>query len=357
MRTFMKGACAGLLIVAGAAALGVPAAEGDGPQAGASHPVAIAGSGRPQQAGAGNVVAVLAQSSPLQGAPGERQAPAGGTRSAAVWPFHPQRDTFRPDALLDLRALNEPIAGQSGFIRLSADKNDFVRGDGVPLRFWAVNFDFSRNPNLESLGHTARFLAKRGVNLVRLNGFLESHAKNSRVTDADPKVIDQAWRLVAAMKKEGIYTVISPYWAAEVKHVPASWDLGDWPENVSPQGLLFFNPKLQKGYKTWLKDLLTRRNPYTGIPIARDPAVALIQIQNEDSLLFWTEQGIKGQQLTLLGQQFGDWARRKYGSLEACAARLERSVDARGRSGSGRPGCPPDLAVHQAADRGPQEAA
>ena len=32
------------------------------------------------------------------------------------------------------------------------------------------------------------------------------HAKNTRLTDADPKTIDAAWKLVAAMKKEGIYT-------------------------------------------------------------------------------------------------------------------------------------------------------
>ena len=69
-----------------------------------------------------------------------RQARAAATGSSDMWSFHPERDTFRADALLDLRGLNEPIAGQSGFIRLSADKNGFVRGDGTPMRFWAVNY-------------------------------------------------------------------------------------------------------------------------------------------------------------------------------------------------------------------------
>ncbi len=317
MATLMKGACACLLILTGAAVVSVQAPQGDGQQPGEFHPVSIPEPGRPQADGARNAVAVLAQSSPPQGAPRARQAPVAGSRASDIWSFLPQRDSFRPDALLDLRSLNEATAGQSGFVRLSADKNDFMRGDGVPLRFWAVNFDFGRNPSLESLSHTARFLAKRGVNLVRVGEPVNSRAKNPRLTDTDPKVIDQAWRIVAAMKKQGIYTVINPYWAAALKHVPASWGLGGWPENVSPQGLLFFNSKLQQGYKAWLKDLLVRRNPYTGIPLAQDPAVAVIEIQNEDSLLFWTEQGIKGQQLALLGQQFGDWLKRKYGSLDA----------------------------------------
>ncbi len=260
-----------------------------------------------------------------QGAAQPRQAPAAAAASSEMWSFHPQRDTFRADALLDLRKLNEPTAGQSGFVRLSEDKNGFVRGDGASIRFWSVNYSFTRDPGMQELSHAARFLAKRGVNLVRSFNWVESHAKNPGLTDADRKSIDQTWRVVAAMKKEGIYTSISPYWPHEVKQVPRSWGVEGWPENQSPDGLMFFNPRLQEGYKAWLKALLTTRNPYTGVSLARDPAVAVIHLQNEDSLLFWTEQNIKGKQLELLGQQFAEWAKQKYGSLEE-ALRQWKSV-------------------------------
>ena len=63
--------------------------------------------------------------------------------------------------------MNEPIAGQNGFIRLSPAEERFVRGDGVPVRFWAVNFTF-RDFSLKDVAHAARFLAKGGVNMVRL---------------------------------------------------------------------------------------------------------------------------------------------------------------------------------------------
>ena len=96
--------------------------------------------------------------------------------------------------------------------------------------------------------------------------------------------------------------------------------LEGWPENEAPFGLLFFNPKLQEGYRAWLKALLSRPNPYTGIPLAKDPALAIIQLQNEDSLLFWTAQNIKGKQAELLGRQFGEWLKGKYGSLAAAFA-------------------------------------
>ena len=153
--------------------------------------------------------------------------------------------------------------------------------------------------------------------MVRLHGQIDPKDKNARLTDVDGKAIDEAWKLVAAMKKEGIYVTLSPYWADSIKHVPAQWGLDGWPEDRSPLGLLFFNPKLQGAYKAWLKALLTRRNPYTGIPLAKDPALAIIQLQNEDSLLFWSAQGIKGKQADLLGRQFGDWLKSKYGSLGA----------------------------------------
>jgi len=262
-----------------------------------------------------NSVALVTEPQVRQGSSRPRQAAAPGT--SEIWSFLPERDSFRDDALFDLRELNEPIAGRSGFIRLSDDRNGFVRGDGVPLRFWGVNYSFKHDLSLKDLGHAARFLAKRGINLVRLNAFLQSHAKNPGLTDPDPKNIEHAWRLVAAMKNEGIYTTISPYWAGELKHVPKSWGIEGWPEDKSPKGgLLFFNPQLQAGYKAWMKALLAPKNPYTGVSLAADPGLAMIHIQNEDSLLFWFEQEIKGKQLELLGKQFAEWTKLKYGTLE-----------------------------------------
>ena len=263
-----------------------------------------------------NTVALVAEPQARQSSTGQGRISTAVPGTSEIWSFLSERDDFRDDALLDLRELNEPIAGQSGFIRLSDDKNGFVRGDGVPLRFWGVNYSFKRNPNLKDLGHSARFLAKRGVNMIRLGVYLESHAKNPGLTDTDPKNIDHAWRLVAAMKNEGIYTTISPYWAGELKHVPKSWGIEGWPENQSPKGLLFFNAQLQAGYKAWMKALLVPKNPYTGVSLATDPGLAMIHIQNEDSLLFWSEQEIKGKQLELLGKQFAEWTKLKYGTLE-----------------------------------------
>lgn len=248
---------------------------------------------------------------------GEALSVFGG---AGTWPFRPERDEFRDEALLDLRSINEARAGQAGFVGRSEDGNGFVLGDGSPVRFWAVTTYVQRDEDLEALAHHARFLAKRGVNMVRYHGHLEPKVDDrpdALLSEADRDGLEQAWRLVAAMKDAGIYTTISPYWAANFKKVPERFGLDGWPADQSPQGLLFFNPTLQEAYKSWLKQLLATPNPHTGIPLAEDPALAIIQLQNEDSMLFWTMQNVKGTQLELLGKQFGAWLVQEYGSLDA----------------------------------------
>jgi hypothetical protein len=230
---------------------------------------------------------------------------------AGTWAFTPEPDTYNNQALLDLRFLNEKIAGESGFIRRSPDGRNFVKGDGVPIRFWAVNSDIWREGK-EAIADQARFLAKRGVNLVRWHGQIEPKNEDSNLTDIDEKARDQLWQFVAGMKQEGIYMTISPYYAMPVKAKP-NWGIPR--DSESMQGLLFFDPELQAAYKGWLRSLFEPVNPYTGIPLKDDPAVAIIQLQNEDSLLFWTVESIQGRDREILSGQFGEWLKKKYGSL------------------------------------------
>ena len=242
------------------------------------------------------------------------------------WTFAPAPDDFREDAVLNLRYLNEEVAGQSGFVRVN-DQGDFVLGNGEPVRFWAVNTEvlrtlpFAARPlwrrDAPSLERHAKFLAKRGVNLVRLHAFLNPKRAGQAITEIDTAERDWIWRTVAAMKKEGIYTVISPYWANNMRIRP-EWDI---PDSEDAHALLFFNEKLQDAYRAWLRALYAETNPYTGIPLAQDAAVAIIQLQNEDSLLFWTVNNLKGRQRRLLGEQFYQWVLRKYeGDFEKARA-------------------------------------
>lgn len=241
--------------------------------------------------------------------PGEKL----GLADPGMWAFEPDRDLFSQDSLLDLSDLNEKPAGRNGRVRRSDDGADFVDGAGKPLRFWAVNTTVQYRDDVAVVEEHARWLAKRGVNMVRHHGHL-APGPGSRLTDVNQKDIDAAWRLVAAMKQQGIYVTLSPYWSISVRPQP-SWGLKSaGGENLT--GLIFFDKKLQDAYKGWLKALLTRPNPHTGIPLADDPTLAIFQIQNEDSLLFWTESSIGGEQRIELARQFAEWLTQKYGSLD-----------------------------------------
>ena len=231
-----------------------------------------------------------------------------------TWDFQPDPDEFDPAALLDLRPLNEKVAGEHGFIRLSADGNSFVRGDGQPIRLWAAGERTAPDQSLEVLNRQAQFLAKRGVNALRIFAMIPPKAENSQFTDVDERELDAIFKVVAAMKSAGIYTIIDAYWAVSTK-LGKNWEVTNAGRD-HPEDLVFFDPKFQAGYKAWMKTIYTRPNPYTGVRLADEPAVAVIQLQNEDSLLWWGIANLKGDALTLLRRQFADFLKQKYGSLE-----------------------------------------
>ena len=82
----------------------------------------------------------------------------------------------------------------------------------------------------------------------------------------------------------------------------ASWNIPGHPQGAL-FGLLFWDQTMQTGYKAWVKALLTHPNPH-GVPLGQEPALAILQLQNEDSLLFWTFQTIQGEEKKRLGKRF-----------------------------------------------------
>ncbi|HOX02493.1 MAG TPA: hypothetical protein P5555_09670 [Candidatus Paceibacterota bacterium] len=255
--------------------------------------------------------------------PGENWPEVIRFQPGQAWEFQPEPDPLSPDALLDLRFLNEKVAGEHGFIRRSADGMDFVRGDGQPIRFWGGSDYNQRNLSFGELVRHAQFLAKRGVNIVRWHGHLPPTAPRRApegqaapapsLSDINAKELDEAFKLVAAMKQAGIYTILSPYWGSHTEVLPP-WGI---PDNANLSALVFFYPKVQEAYKGWIRTLYTTPNPYNGIPLKDDPAVAIIQIQNEDSMLFYTMQRVAGEPLMVLRRQYARWVARKHGSYAA----------------------------------------
>lgn len=242
-----------------------------------------------------------------------------GQNPAEGWSFSYPTDKFTDNAMLDLRYLNEKTAGENGFIQLSADGNSFQTENGKPMRFWSINGgDGTKDMSDADLAKFARFLAKMGVNMIRYHGSINPTGSN--INDVDKADVTGIWRMVAAMKKEGIYSTISPFWAHN-GHMgnPAlvGWGIPGYTTNEDLWGVMYFSDTLKNAYKNWVKYLYTEKNPYTGIALKDDPAVALIQIKNEDGVFWWTISAMKEGFMYIVRQKYYQWAIAKYGTAAA----------------------------------------
>ncbi|GIV19249.1 MAG: hypothetical protein KatS3mg023_1000 [Armatimonadota bacterium] len=248
--------------------------------------------------------------------------------------FEPAPDAFRPSPI-DLRFLNEKVAGENGWIIVK--NGQFVHSKtGKPVRFWAVNAgpDIIRMDRA-SVDYLARHLAKYGVNMVRIHGGIWG----DDYTKVDREYLDKYFYFISAMKREGIYVTLSIYFPLWLRFTPQD-GYGDY-NNQHPFAMPFFNKRFQEIYKGWWRELMTTRNPYTGIALKDEPAVAMVELMNEDSYFFWTftpYQNIPAQQMEILEKEFGNWLRAKYGSLGAAFAtwggdRIRGDDEAAGRAG------------------------
>ncbi len=249
--------------------------------------------------------------------PGERL-----NRAEEGWfPFEP--DEIEEAAAINLRRLNERSAGDGGFIGV---KNaSFVHLDtGEPVRFWGVNL----RPEVAhlddaSLRQLAAQLARSGVNLVRFHGPMGDDGDIAQVNE---QLLERLHFLVAAMQSEGIYTGLSVYFPLWVR-VQADDPIAGYDGEQSPFGLLVFDSRYQQRYRKYIERILTSPNPYTGKPLARDPAVAYFEIQNEDSVFFWTFEPYQRLPEPLtheIEKRFADWLVNKYGSVTTALRRWDR---------------------------------
>jgi hypothetical protein len=247
-------------------------------------------------------------------------------------PFNPKPDPFSQGNAIDLRGLNEKQAGDGGFI--AAKEGRFIHSKtGEAVRFWAVNGCPGETP--AELRQSARVLAKRGVNLVRIHGGYFD--KNG---DVDPAKIKHAIDIVEALKAEGIYSHFSIYFPIWLNPAPNTPWLPGYNGQQHPFAALTFNAQFQEKYHEWWKALLTTPSESTGAKLIDDPAVFGAEIVNEDSYLFWTfsSANIPDPQMKILETQFGGWLKQKHGSIDAAIKGWKGQKIPRDNPGEGRVG-------------------
>jgi hypothetical protein len=223
--------------------------------------------------------------------------------------------------ITNVAALNPTPAGAGGFIR--AKDGHFRDEKGQRVRFLGVNFTFGANfTDKESAKKVAARMHKFGINVVRLhhmdyfpapNGIFDPRYKDTQHLDAGQ--LDRLDFLIAQLKKQGIYVNIN-------LHVSRHFNAADGfaeSDKLPGQGKVvnYFEPRMIELQKKYARDLLTHRNPYTKTRYVEEPAVAFIELTNENTLLgmAWngTLDNLPRPYHDELRKQWNAWLKKCYG--------------------------------------------
>ncbi len=218
----------------------------------------------------------------------------------------PDSDTTHNE--VDMSFLNEGIAGASGFVKV--ENGHFVDGKGSRIRFFGTNLTFSSAfPDKPTAVLIAGRLRKLGMNVVRFH-----HMDNQSVPDGiwdaskkelDPGQLDKLDWLVYQLKLHGIYSNINTHVSREY---PGCDYEGIDQFNYGKAIDQFYRPYIEM-QKEFAKELLTHKNPYTGTTYVEEPAVAFVEINNENSLISnWSLlTKLNKDHKTALLQQWKEW--------------------------------------------------
>ena len=109
--------------------------------------------------------------------------------------------------------------------------------------------------------------------------------RNASTSEIDPESLDRLHRWVAAMRRHGIYTNMNLLVSRRfvpADGLPAVVDDVPW----KLQGTIaIWHPRLIELQKEYARQLLASDNPHSGVPLAADPSLATVEINNENGLL------------------------------------------------------------------------
>jgi hypothetical protein len=254
-----------------------------------------------------------------------RQAPLPPPPAEAAladWAF-PWGDDV-PGVISAAGLLDKP-AGKRGPV--VARDGHFYTGD-KRIKFVGVNIAFAGNfPPEDKADAVAKRLAAFGVNVVRFHHMDNQPFPNGIFADKQleklsPEALDRLDYFVFALKQQGVYANLNLHVSRPFSRAN-KWPNADKLEGYDKQVDLF-HPDLIAANKRYARDLLTHVNAYTKARYADEPAVAAVEINNEDTLFLWGGE----QKLAALPEPYAGmlqtlwnaWLAKKYGGREKLAA-------------------------------------
>jgi hypothetical protein len=260
--------------------------------------------------------------------------------SEGVFPFVLPWDDAAP-GITDVSRWSPKPAGGSGHIRAGEDGHFYAGQERI--RFLGVNLSFAGGmPRKDQGEKVAARLAKFGVNVVRFHhmdtgawpgGLRQRTARGTG--ELEPEALERLCYFIAQLKQRGLYANLNllvgrPFNAGD--GLPAAIEKLDWKERHL---VGFFDARHLELQQAYARKLLSHRNPYTGLTFADDPAVAFVEINNENGLIHaWHANDVDALPdvfLEDLRRQWNEWLGQRYASPEQLNAAWQTGEEPLGR--------------------------
>ena len=229
-------------------------------------------------------------------------------------------------AYADLSFLSPKPAGADGFVTIK--NGQFVDGAGQRIRFLGTNMTFAGAfPSHEVAEGVAGRMRKFGLNIVRFHHMDNSSAPRGIWLDAskqdafDPGQLDKLDYLIHQLKLHGIYINLNLHVSRNYAGVP----FDDLPYGVRyGKSIDYFDPRLIEMQKQYATMLLEHVNPYTKTAYKDEPAVVIIELNNENTLLGKAFSSDLADLTPAVKKPLLDgwhaWLKNKYGTLDKVSA-------------------------------------
>lgn len=239
-----------------------------------------------------------------------------------MFPFRPTHDA--PENITNVSTWpcwEDGSAGSGGFIKSEGDH--FVDDSGAERRFLGTNICFTGCfPSHEDAEKVAAELARYGINLVRLHYVHHKFPPQKIYPKMDsfiePEQLEKFDYLFAKLKERGIYTYFQLNIARKFGAQNGFENAGQLP--FLNHGVDNFDSKMIALQKKYIQEILSHKNPYTGLAYKDDPAIGMLELANENTITYaWFTPRYRFPNLvepyaTEFRDLWNQWLNNKYGS-------------------------------------------
>ncbi len=238
------------------------------------------------------------------------------------------------DSEISAAYLNSPITEKD---RIIVSEDGHLEANGKRIRIFGTNL--SEFPTSHKQAEfSAKALANQGYNCIRFhhtdanwtNCFLRKEGSGKWVVNEER--LDDFDYFFAQLKQNGIYSNLNLLTGRDISNADGYSDeineVSGW---KSRHCLGFWNENAKKLQQDWAEFLLNHVNPYTKTSYKDDPAVAIVEINNENGLLMgylagWLED-YKGDYWQELEDKWNVWLKKNNQDYSSLSEVYNKSVE------------------------------